>query len=185
MACCFCNGSRLSNAPCKAVIVAVRFPAFCVTMPPKSIPIAANFSVATLVGLIKEARADFNALAPSDALIPPSFIAVKYKARSLTSPPSPCITGPAFGIASTRSARLVDVWFSTEFKKLIDSASCSVFCLKVVWIARVAFIASCLSTSPRTASLLVSLTEESNSFPVFPVAAMSAASAIVSLKEIP
>ena len=48
-----------------------------------------NFSTALSVGLIKDARADFNAFAPSDALIPPSRIAVRYKARSCTLPPSP------------------------------------------------------------------------------------------------
>ena len=98
----------------------------------KLIPIAPNDSCATFVGLINDARADFKALAPSDALIPPSFIAVKYKAKSFTLPPSPCTTGPAFGIASIKSARLVEVWFSTEFKKLIDSVNCSVFCLNAV-----------------------------------------------------
>ena len=39
-------------------------------------------------GLIKDARPDLSALAPSDALIPPSFIAVRKNARSSTSPPS-------------------------------------------------------------------------------------------------
>ena len=46
-------------------------------------------------------------------------------------------------------------------------------------------MASCLSTSPRTASLVVSLIEPSNSSPVLPVAAISAASPIVSLNETP
>ena len=93
------------------------------------IPNPANISFATLVGLIKDASPDFKALAPSDALIPPSLIAVKYNAKSSTLPPRPLIIGPALGIASTKSLRVVDVWFSTAFKKLIDSASSSVFCL--------------------------------------------------------
>ena len=48
-----------------------------------------------------------------------------------------------------------------------------------------AFIASCLSTSPSTASLLVSFKEDSKSLPCFPVAAISAARLIVSLKDTP
>ena len=58
-------------------------------MPIKSIPKPLNLSVATFVGLIRDASPDFNALAPSLALIPPSLIAVRYKARSFTSPPRP------------------------------------------------------------------------------------------------
>ena len=42
-------------------------------------------------------------------------------------PPKDFTTGPAFGIASTKSARLVEVWFSTALRKLIDSESCCVF----------------------------------------------------------
>ena len=75
------------------------------------------------VGLIIDARPDFNALAASEALTPPSRIAVKYNAKSCTSPPNCFTTVPAFGIASTKSFRVVDVWFSTAFKKLIDSVS--------------------------------------------------------------
>ena len=48
-----------------------------------------NFSTATFVGLIKDASADLRAFAPSDALIPPSRIAVKYNAKSCTLPPRP------------------------------------------------------------------------------------------------
>ena len=47
-----------------------------------------SISFAFPVGLIKDARPDLSALAPSDALIPPSFIAVIKKAKSFTSPPS-------------------------------------------------------------------------------------------------
>ena len=46
-------------------------------------------------------------------------------------------------------------------------------------------MASCLSTSPSTASLVVSLIEPNNSSPVLPVAAISAASPIVSLNDTP
>ena len=46
-------------------------------------------------------------------------------------------------------------------------------------------MASCLSTSPSTASLVVSLIEPNNSSPVLPVAAISAANPIVSLNETP
>ena len=88
-----------------------------------------NCSFATFVGLMIDANADFKAFAPSDALIPPSRIAVRYSAKSCTSPPKAFTTGPAFGIASTKSARLVDVWFSTALRKLIDSVNSVVFCL--------------------------------------------------------
>ena len=76
--------------------------------------------------MIREAIADLIALAPSDAFTPPSFIAVKYNAKSFTSPPRDFTTGPALGIASTKSARLVDVWFSTALRKSIDCVSSSV-----------------------------------------------------------
>ena len=92
-------------------------------------PNPANISVATLVGLIRDAIADLIAFAPSAALTPPSFIAVRYRAKSFTSPPNALITGPAFGIASVKSARLVDVWFSTALRKSIDCVNSSVFCL--------------------------------------------------------
>ena len=108
------------------------FPVFFATMPITSIPKSAINPTVCFVGLIKEASPDFNAFAPSDALIPPSLIAVMYKAKSSMLPPSCCITGPAFGIASTKSLRVVDVWFSTALRKLIDSVSCSVFCLNAV-----------------------------------------------------
>ena len=91
-----------------------------------------NKSLETLVGLIIEASPDFSAFAPSDALIPPSFIAVNNSAKSSTSPPNPLITGPAFGIAITKSSRVVDVWFSTALRKLIDSASSLVFILNAL-----------------------------------------------------
>ena len=82
-------------------------------------------SLALSVGLIRDARPDFNALAPSDALIPPSFMAVKKNAKSFTSPPSCFTTGAALGIAVVMSSRDTTVWFSTAFRKLIASANSS------------------------------------------------------------
>ena len=71
------NGSRLSNAFCKDIIVPVKSPAFDDTIPAKSIPNPLNISFATLVGLIRDANADLIAFAPSEAFTPPSFIAVR------------------------------------------------------------------------------------------------------------
>ena len=72
----------MSNPACKSKRVAVTFPALSFTIAFKLIPKSANLAIATSVGLIKEAKADLRAFAPSVALIPPSLIAVKYKARS-------------------------------------------------------------------------------------------------------
>ena len=90
-----------------------------------------------MVGLIIDARPDFNALAPSDALIPPSFIAVRKNARSSTFPPSCLTTGAALGIAIVKSSIERTVWFSTAFKKLIFCANSSAdkpkaFCNEIV-----------------------------------------------------
>ena len=52
-------------------------PAFSLTIPSKSIPNVLNCPTALSVGLIKDASPDLSAFAPSDALIPPSRIAVK------------------------------------------------------------------------------------------------------------
>jgi hypothetical protein len=82
-------------------------------------PKPANISLAFLLGLINDARPDLSALAPSDALIPPSFIAVKKNAKSSTDPPSCFITGPALGIATVKSSIDTTVWFSTALRKLI------------------------------------------------------------------
>ena len=92
-------------------------------MPEIFIPNPASISLAFLVGLINDARPDLSALAPSEALIPPSFMAVKKKARSSTSPPSCWITGPAFGIAIVKSSIETTVWFSTALRKFILLAS--------------------------------------------------------------
>ena len=97
-----------------------------------SIPKSDITPIVCFVGLIIEARPDFNAFAASDALTPPSRIAVMYNAKSSTLPPNCFTTVPALGIASTKSFRVVEVWFSTAFKKLIDSVNSSVFDLNAV-----------------------------------------------------
>ena len=81
-----------------------------------------NIADAFVVGLINAARPDLSALAPSDALIPPSFIAAIKNAKSFTSPPSCWITGATFGIAVVISSRDTTVWFSTALRKSIDAA---------------------------------------------------------------
>ena len=80
----------------------------------------------------------------------------------------------------TKSSRVVDVWFSTALRKLIESASSFVFIENALCRAKVAFIASCLSTSPSVASLVVSATDPRSAFPSLPVAAISAAKPSVS-----
>ena len=114
-----------------------RSPLFASTTPLILIPIAASISEVFFVGLIIEARPDFNAFAPSDALIPPSFIAVMKKARSSTSPPSCLTTGAALGIAIVKSSIERTVWFSTALRKSIFFARSSVerpnaFCKEIV-----------------------------------------------------
>jgi hypothetical protein len=69
-------GFKASRAVCSSRIIPVKSPALSLTIFLRLIPIPANCSCATFVGLISDASADFKALAPSDALIPPSFIAV-------------------------------------------------------------------------------------------------------------
>ena len=120
------------------------------------------------------------ALAASEAGIPPSRIATIMRARSPILPPKPLTTGPALIIPVTKSLRVVEVWFSTAFKRLIELVKPSVSCLNTLWIARVAFIASVRSTSPSTESLIASRVASSISFPSRPVAAISAAIPIVS-----
>ena len=94
-------------------------PALPSTIPRTFIPYPASISDAFLVGLINAARPDLSALAPSDALIPPSFIAVRKNAKSSTLPPSCLTIGPAFGMAVVRSSIFTTVWFSTALRKLI------------------------------------------------------------------
>ena len=115
----------MSNAFAKSITVCFKFPTLPSTIPFILIPISASIAVAFSVGLINDARPDLSAFAPSDALIPPSRIAVKKNARSSTLPPSCFTTGPAFGIAIVKSSIAVMVWFSTEFKKLIFPAKSS------------------------------------------------------------
>ena len=114
-----------------------KFPALLSTMPFMLMPISARNSLVFFAGLMMDASPDLSALAPSDALIPPSFIAVIKNARSSTDPPSCFTTGPAFGIAIVKSSIDKTVWFSTAFRKLIFCASCSddipkAFCKEIV-----------------------------------------------------
>ena len=118
-------------------MVPFRLPAFRLTMPTISTPIAPSSSLATLVGLISRPSEDFRALAPSEALTPPSFMAARKNARSFTSPPRALITGATFGMAVVTSSSATTVWFSTAFKKLMASASSSdeslkAFCKEIV-----------------------------------------------------
>ena len=128
-------------------------------------------SEAFWLGLIKDARPDFSALAPSDALIPPSFIAVRKKDRSLTSPPSCLTTGAAFGIAIVKSSMLRAVWFSTAFKKSTLFASSSVETLNASVRLIVVCNASDCPTPPRTASFAAWSICWRRSAPVLPIAA--------------
>ena len=100
-------------------------PLFASTSPLILIPKAPINFAALSDGLIKDARPDLSALAPSDALIPPSFIAVRKNARSSTVPPSCFTTGAAFGIAIVKSSMDKSVWFSTALRKSIFFASSS------------------------------------------------------------
>ena len=98
-------------------------PLFASTIPLILTPRFPRKSLAFLDGLIKDARPDLSALAPSDALIPPSFIAVRKNAKSSTDPPSCFTTGPAFGIAVVKSSIDTTVWFSTALRKSIFPAN--------------------------------------------------------------
>ena len=113
------SGASVSRACANPITVAFRSPLFLLTMLTMSMPKPCSISLALLVGLISDAKPDLSALAPSDALIPPSFMAVIKNAKSLTSPPSCWITGATFGIAVVISSRDVTVWFSTALRKLI------------------------------------------------------------------
>ena len=78
----------MSSAFAKSTTVFFKLPLSFSTIPTMSIPKPLSISLALVVGLIKDARPDLSALAPSDALIPPSFMAVRKNAKSFTSPPS-------------------------------------------------------------------------------------------------
>ena len=115
----------MSRAWAKPITVPFTSPALPSTMALMLIPSFCKNSEDTFVGLIKEARPDLSALAPSEALTPPSFIAVRKNARSSTSPPSCLTTGAAFGIAMVKSSIDRTDWFSTAFKKSIFPARSS------------------------------------------------------------
>ena len=148
----------MSRASAKSITTPFTSPLLASTIPAMLMPSFCRNSEDTFVGLIREARPDFSAFAPSEALIPPSFIAVKKNARSSTSPPSCFTTGPAFGIAIVRSLIEVTVSFSTAFKKSIFFARSSAATPKALVTEIVADKASCCSTSPSTASLVASRT---------------------------
>ena len=152
------SGSRVSRAEAKSRTSPLTSPLFDSTMFLTFMPNPASMSAAFPVGLISAARPDFKALAPSDALIPPSRIAVRKNARSSTSPPSCLTTGPALGTAMVRSSIEVTVWFSTALRKLIFFAKSVVAVPKALVMDIVVFRASCCSTWPRTASRFASLT---------------------------
>ena len=141
--------------------------------------------VAFEVGLMSDARPDFRALAPSDALIPPSRIAVRKNAKSLTSPPSCWITGAAFGIAVVRSSIDVTVWFSTALRKLISPRRSFVAVPKALVNEIVVSRALLCSTLPKTDKRVASATCARRSAPCLPVAAAVAAISMVSLIATP
>ena len=179
------SGSSVSNALASPTTVPFKFPALLSTIPLMLIPRSARNSLVFFAGLIIEARPDLSALAPSEALIPPSFIAVIKNARSSTEPPSCFTTGPAFGIAIVKSSIERTVWFSTALRKLIFCASCSeetpkAFCKEIVVSS-----ACCCSTCPRTESLVAWITCASRALPCIPIAAAVAAISIVSFIAIP
>ena len=152
---------------------------FASTIPLIFIPRPPSILDAFSDGLIKDARPDLSALAPSEALMPPSFIAVRKNARSSTSPPSCCTTGPALGIAIVKSSIDTTVWFSTALRKSIffaksSAATPNAFVTEIV----VSNACSC-STPPRTASLVASVTCAVSSAPILPIAAAFAAISMV------
>ena len=169
----------MSSAFAKSITMPFTSPLLDSTIPFRLIPKPFMNSDAFSVGLISDARPDLSALALSDALIPPSFMAVRKKARSSTSPPSCLITGPAFGMAIVKSSMEVTVWFSTAFKKLIFFASSSVAVPNALVSEMVVANACSFSTLPKTASLVASATWARRSAPILPIAAASAASSIV------
>ena len=145
----------------------------------------ASILLAFSVGLINDARPDLSALAPSDALIPPSFIAVKKNARSSTDPPSCLTTGPALGIAIVRSSIDTTVWFSTALRKSIFFAKSSAAIPKAFVTDIVVSNACSCSTPPRTARRVACATWAVRSAPVLPMAAALAAISIVLLTATP
>ena len=175
----------MSSACAKPTTIFFTFPLFASTIPVMLIPISISIALAFLVGLIRDARPDLSALAPSDALIPPSFIAVKKNARSSTSPPNCLTTGPALGIAIVKSSIDTTVWFSTALRKSIFLVKSSAATPKAFVIDIVVSNAFSCSTAPRTASLVASATCAVRSAPVLPIAAASAAIFITSTTATP
>ena len=88
IACALCSGSSSLSASANSITVAFKSPLLFTTISLALIPKPLSISDALPVGLISAARPDLRALAPSDALIPPSFIAAMKKVKSFTSPPS-------------------------------------------------------------------------------------------------
>ena len=148
----------MSRALANAITVPRTSPALASTIPLILIPSVAKNLLVFSAGLIKDARPDFRAFAPSEALIPPSFMAVMKKARSSMSPPSCLTTGAAFGMAIVISSIATTVWFSTALRKSIvparSFASTPNAFIKEMVVSRAC---SC-STPPRTESLVASLT---------------------------
>ena len=165
----------MSRALAKSTTTPLTSPAFASIIPLRFTPKPLSMSLALCVGLIKDARPDFRALAPSDALIPPSFIAAMKKARSLTSPPRAFTTGATFGIAVVISSRDITVWFSTALRKSISVARSldeipKAFCKDMV-VSRALFSSSC----PNTDSFRAAAVWFCRSAPAKPAAAASAA----------
>ena len=160
-------------------------PAFASTMPFRFIPRSSKNFADFSAGLINEARPDLSAFAPSEALMPPSRIAVKKNARSSMFPPSCLTTGAAFGIAIVKSDIAVIVWFSTAFKKSIFLARSAEAMPKALVKEIVVCRASCCSTSPRTASLVAFVTCSVRATPIRPIWAASAARARVFSTSMP
>ena len=152
------NGSSLSRAFAKSTTVFFRFPLSASTIPLILIPNPASILLAVLVGLIRDAKPDLSAFAPSEALIPPSFMAVRKNAKSSTLPPSCLTTGAAFGIAVVKSSIDRTVWFSTALRKLIFLARSSADNPNAFVSDIVVSKAFCWSTPPRTASFVALVT---------------------------
>ena len=160
-------------------------PLFASTIPLILIPRLPRNALALAEGLIKDARPDLSAFAPSDALMPPSFIAVRKNARSSTFPPSCFTTGPAFGIATVKSSIDTTVWFSTALRKSIFPANWSAATPNAFVTEIVVSNACACSTPPSTASLVASEICAVRSAPILPIAAASAAIFIVSSTATP
>ena len=86
--CALLSGSSSLSASANSITVALRLPLFFVTISLALIPKDLSISAALPVGLISDPRPDLSALAPSEALMPPSFIAAIKNVKSFTSPPN-------------------------------------------------------------------------------------------------